>query len=330
MVFHARRVLRCTFALATTALLVAAGTVYGQAYPTKPIRLVLGFPPGGASDTGARLIAPRLGELLGQQIVVDNRPGANTNIAIELVTRAQPDGHTVLWAFSNGLVVNPSLYPNLPFQPQKDLAPVSLIDQYQFVLVVHRSVAATSVKELIALVKSSKPGQFPYASTGQGSPNHLAAELLKGRTGIDITHVPYKGGGPATVGVVSGETKMLFASIPSVLPHIKAGSVKGLAVTAPTRAPELPDVATMQELGFAGFDVRAWDAILAPAGTPRAVVMRLNRDLAKVAALPEVQEGFRKAGLELVVSSPEELAARIKRETASWAKIIKDAGIKID
>ncbi|HYC46646.1 MAG TPA: tripartite tricarboxylate transporter substrate binding protein [Burkholderiales bacterium] len=321
--------------LALAGFMVVAGVLSStaataQSYPTKPLRLVLGFPPGGASDAGARQIAPRLGEILGQTVVVDNKPGANTNIAIEFVARAAPDGYTILWGFSNGLVVNPSIYANLPVDPQRDLAPVSLIDQYQFVLVVHKSVAVKSVKDLVALVKSSKAGDFPYASTGIGSPNHLAAELFKGRAGIDITHVPYKGGGPATVAVVSGETKMLFASIPSVLGHIKAGSVTPLAVTASKRAPELPDIATMHELGYPGFDVRAWDGIMVPAGTPPAIIKQLNAALVKIGAMPEAQQALRKSGLELVTSSPEELAARIKRESAAWAKIIKQAGIKAE
>jgi tripartite-type tricarboxylate transporter receptor subunit TctC len=324
---------RCVrFAAAAFTMIIGspAAPALAQAYPTKPIRLILGFPPGGASDAGARIIAPKLGELLGQQIVVDNRPGANTNIASELVARAQPDGHTLLWGFSNGLVVNPSLYDKLPFDAQKDFAPIMLMAQYQFVLVLHRSVQSGSVQELVKLVKSSKPGQFQYASTGVGSPNHLAAEMFKASSGLDITHVPYKGGGPAVVGVLSGETKMLFASIPSVLGHVKSGTLRALAVTAPKRAVELPDVPTMQELGFAGFDVRAWNGVLAPARTPKSVIDRLNRDLAKIAGMPDVQEGFRREGLEPTITTPEEFAARMRRETAVWAKVIRASNIKAE
>jgi tripartite-type tricarboxylate transporter receptor subunit TctC len=318
---------------AVVALSLAAafpGAAIAQAYPTKPIRFILGFPPGGASDAGARIIAPKLTEALGEPVIVDNRPGANTNIATELVARAQGDGHTLLWGFSNAFVVNPSLYPKLGFDALKDFAPVMLMAQYQFVLVLHRSVSATSVQDLVAQIKSSKPGTFQYASTGIGSPNHLAAELLKSRTGLDITHVAYKGGGPATVGVLSGETKMLFASIPSVLGHVKAGSLRAVAVTAPKRAPELPDVPTMQEAGFAGFDVRAWNGVLAPAGTPKPIVARLNKELARIATAPDVQEGFRREGLEPTVTTPEEFAQRIRAETAVWAKVIKAAGIRAE
>lgn len=318
---------------ALVALSIAAaapGAAIAQAYPTKPIRFILGFPPGGASDAGARIIAPKLTEALGQPVIVDNRPGANTNIATELVARAQPDGHTLLWGFSNAFVVNPSLYPKLGFDAQKDFAPVMLMAQYQFVLVLHKSVSAANVQELVSQIKSSKPGTFQYASTGIGSPNHLAAELLKSRTGLDITHVAYKGGGPATVGVLSGETKMLFASIPSVLGHVKAGSLRAVAVTAPKRAPELPDVPTMQEAGYAGFDVRAWNGVFAPTGTPKPVVARLNKELARIATAPDVQEGFRREGLEPVVTTPEEFAQRIRAETALWAKVIKAAGIRAE
>jgi tripartite-type tricarboxylate transporter receptor subunit TctC len=309
---------------------IAAGGAFAQSYPAKPIRLILGFPPGGASDAGARIIAPKLGEALGQQVIVDNRAGANTNIATELVARAQPDGHTLLWGFSNAFVVNPSIYAKLGFDAQKDFAPIMLVAQYQFVLVVHRSVSARTVQELIAQAKSSRPGTFTYASTGIGSPNHLAAELLKNRSGIDITHVAYKGGGPATLAVLSGETKMLFASIPSVLAHVKAGGLRALAVTAPERAPELPDVGTMQELGFPGFDVRAWNGVLAPAGTPQPVAIRLNAELAKIVKAPDVQEGFRREGLEPVVTTPEAFAQRIRAETAMWAKVIRHAGIRAE
>jgi tripartite-type tricarboxylate transporter receptor subunit TctC len=319
--------IRGSISFAVLALLTYGSACAGD-YPTKPIRMILGFPPGGASDVGARIMSAQLGELLGQQVVVDNRPGANTNIANELVARAQPDGHTLLWGFSNGLVVNPSIYEKLSFDPQKDFLPVMLVAQYQFVLVLHRSVAARSMQELIALIRSSKPGYMQYASTGIGSPNHLAAEMLRISTGVDITHVPYKGGGPATIAVVSGETKMLFASIPSVIGHIKAGNLRAVVVTAPKRAPELPDLPTMQELGFRDFDVRAWNGVLAPAGTPKVIVNRLNSELKKAVSIPHVQSGFRKEGLEPVVNTPEDFAARIRSETAFWSKLIRTAGIK--
>lgn len=317
--------------LVTVALSLATSgityTAFAQSYPTKPIRLLVAYPPGGGSDTLARIVAPRLAELVGQQVVVDNRPGAAGNIATEIASRAQPDGYTLLWGFSTPLVVNPSLYKNLPFNTEKDFAPILLLGSAQFILVTHRSVEANSVKELIALVKS-RPGQFNYSSAGVGSPNHLAAELFKRRADVDILHVPYKGGGPASVAVLSGEVKMLFGSFASSLPHVKGGRLKALAVTGPERSREAPDVPTLHELGFPGFDVRAWYGVLAPAGTPHSIVTRLNGDLRKLLSIPDVLEGLKREGLEPVGSTPQEFVAYIKAEKALWAKVIKDAGIK--
>jgi len=308
----------------------ASAPILAQDYPTKSIRLVLGAAPGGSADAGARIIAPRLSQLLGQSVVIDNRPGANNNVATELVARAQPDGYTLLYAYSAALAVNPSLYEKLAFNPQKDFVPVQPIASFQFILVLNKAVAANSVKELVALIKSSKPGQFPYASAGVGSPNHLAAELFKSRTGVDFIHVPYKSGGPATLSLLSGETKLYFASLSSVIPQVKAGSLKALAVTGPKRSPELPTVPTMQESGYPGFDVTAWHGIVVPAGTPKPVVDRLNREIVKVMAMPEVQEGFRREGLDIMLETPAQMSARVKQETVLWSKVIKDAGIKAE
>lgn len=313
--------------LATFAI---TNTTLAQSYPSRPIRLIIGASPGGASDAFARIVSPGLAELLGQQIVIDNRPGANGNIAIELVARAQPDGYTLLWGVSTTLVINPSLYKHPPIDPQKDFAPILLLGSQQLILVVHRSVQANSVQELIALVKSSKPGQFQYASGGIGSPNHLAAALLIARTGLNIIHVPYKGGGPATIAALSGETNIFFASLASAVPHIKAGSLKALAVTAPKRSSEAPDTPTMQESGFPGFDVRSWHGVLAPAGTPKPIVAHLGSDLTKVMSVPNVQEALKRAGLEQSIGTPEDFAAYIKSETALWTKVIKEAGIRAD
>jgi tripartite-type tricarboxylate transporter receptor subunit TctC len=295
-------------------------------YPNRPVRLVLGAPPGGAADAFARIVAPRLADLLGQPVVIDNRPGANNNISTELVAHAQPDGYTLLWGFSPALVINPSLYKNLPFDPQKDFAPILLLGSLQFILVTHRSIQAASVQELTALVKA-KPRQFQYASAGIGSPQHLATELFKRKAGIDLIHVPYKGGGPAVIAVLGGETQVSFASLASVAQHIKAGSLKALAVSGPKRSPQAPAVPTMDEAGFPGFDVRAWHGVLAPAGTPRPIVRRLHQDLLKVVSAPEVKAALAREGLEQDVGTPEDFAAYIKAETALWAKVIKDANI---
>lgn len=313
-------------ALATFAV---ANGVLAQDYPKRPIRLLVAYPPGGGSDTLARIMAPKLTELVGQPVIVDNRPGAAGNIATEIAARAQPDGYTLLWGFSTPLVVNPSLYKTLPFDTEKDFAPISLLAAAQYILVVHASVPANSVKELIALAKS-KPGELNYASAGMGSPLHLAAELFKNKAGLDIVHVPYKGGGPASVAIVSGEVKILFGSFASSLPHVQARKLRALAVTGPTRSPEAPEVPTMHELGFAGFDVRSWYGVLAPDGTPKAIVTRLNREFLKILAMPDVQEALTRHGLEPTGSTPQEFAAHIKAEKAVWAKVIKDAGIRAE
>jgi tripartite-type tricarboxylate transporter receptor subunit TctC len=300
-----------------------------ESFPVRPIRLLVAFSPGGGSDTSARIVALKLGELLGQQVVVDNRPGAAGNIATEIAVRAQPDGYTLLWGFSAPLVVNPSLYRNLPFDTERDLEPIALVASSQYMLLVHPSIPATSVKELIAYAKS-RPGQLRYASAGVGTPHHLAAELFKNRTGIDITHVTYKGGAPASVAVMSGEVQIHFGSFSAALPYVKAKRLTALAVTGPERSPEAPELPTMQQSGFDGFDVRSWFAVLAPARTPRNIVTRLNQELLKILAVPDVQERLKRTGVYPTGSTPQELAAYIKTEKTVWAKVIKDAGIRAE
>ncbi|MBI4189408.1 MAG: tripartite tricarboxylate transporter substrate binding protein [Betaproteobacteria bacterium] len=309
------------------ATCLIANTAVAQSYPSRPIRLIVAYPPGGGTDTFARIVALKLTELAGQRVIVDNRSGAAGNIGYGIAARAQPDGYTLLWGFSTPLVVNPSLYKNLPFDSEKDFAPIAFLGSAQYLLVVHSSVQANSLQDLIVLLKS-KPGQFPYGSPGIGSPNHLAGELFKGRAGVDIIHVAYKGGGAVALAVLSGEVKILFGSFASSLPHVKAGSVKALAVTGPKRSHEVPSVPTMQESGLPGFDVRAWYGVLAPAGTPKAIVTRLNHDLLKLLSMPEVQEALKRAGFEPSGSTPEDFAAYIKSEKTLWAKVIKDADIK--
>ena len=318
-------------ATATSAALACAGNTAWAAttenYPNRPIRLIVAFSAGGGSDTSARIVAAKLGEQLSQQVVVDNRPGAGGNIATELAVRAQPDGYTLLWGFSAPLVVNPSLYKNLPFDTEKDLEPIALIAASQYMLVIHPSIPATSMKDLLAYIRA-RPAQISYASAGIGTPHHLATELFKSRTGLDIAHVIYKGGAPAAVAVMSGEVQMHFGSFSSSLPFVKARRLNALAVTGPARSPEAPEVATMQELGFAGFDVRSWFAVLAPAHTSRAIIMQLNRELLKVITIAYVQARLRKTGVDATGSTPQELALHIKTEKATWAKVISDAAIK--
>ena len=295
-------------------------------YPTRPIRLLVPFAPGGGSDTTARILTPKLHEAMGQAWVVDNRGGAGGNLAAEIVAKANPDGYTIFLGFNTVLTVNPTLY-KLPFSMEKDLAPVTLLATAQYIMVLHSSVPANNLKEFIALAKQ-KPGAFNFSSGGMGTPLHMAAELFSKRAGIKMVHVAYKGGGPAAAALLGGEVQVLFGSIASSMPHVKTGRLKAFATTGARRSKVAPDLPTMIELGFPGFDVGSWYAFLVPTGTPAHVVRRLRDEALKVVALPDVQQALSRQGLEVETSTPQELAARIKSETATWAQVIKDAGIK--
>ncbi len=296
------------------------------AYPTRPIRLLVPFAPGGGSDALARIITPKLADALGQTWVVDNRGGAGGSLAAEMVAKAAPDGHTVFLGFATVLTVNPALY-KLSFSMERDLAPVTLLATAQYILVINAGVPAGTVKDFIALAKQ-KPGGFNFSSGGAGTPLHLAAELFSRRAGIRMVHVPYKGGGPAVAALLAGEVQVLFGSIAASMPHVKAGKLKALATTGIRRSSVVPELPTLDESGFPGFDVGTWYAFLVPAGTPAFAVARLRDEAIRTVALPDVQKVMAAQGLEVETSTPRELAARIKRETAMWAGVIKDAGIK--
>ena len=297
-------------------------------YPTRPVRLLVPFAPGGGVDALSRIITPKMHDALGQAWVVDNRGGAAGNIAAETVAKAAPDGYTALMGFSTVLTANPSLY-KLPYSVTKDLQPVTLLATAQYILVIHPSVAATNLKDFIALAKQ-KPGSLNYASAGVGSPLHLAAELFKKRAGIDMAHLAYKGGGPAAVAVLAGEAQVLFASVASSIPQVKAGKLKALATTGTKRSKVVPDLPTIAESGFPGFDVSTWYALLVPARTSAAIVNKIRGAAIKAVALPDVQEAMSRQGLDVETSTPQELAARMSAETAVWAGVIKDAGIKAE
>lgn len=300
----------------------------GAAYPERPIRLVIGFPPGGTSDTFARVLTPRLNEALGRTWVIDNRGGAGGNIASEIVVRAHPDGHTLLMALNTQLTVNPLLY-KLSFSVEKDLAPVILLSQAQYMLVAHPSVKANSIKELIVAARGQAT-PLRYATAGVGSPHHFAGELFKLRAGIDLLHVPYKGGGPASAALLGNEVQVLFGSIASLAPHVRAGRVRALGMTGPTRSTELTDVPTIAESGFPGFDVTSWLAFLAPARTPGRIVDLLYTTTAKILAVPEVREQAARIGVDVAAWAPTRLAAQIKAETAVWADVIRKANIRME
>jgi tripartite-type tricarboxylate transporter receptor subunit TctC len=318
------------FAVAVTALNCSSLALAADTpnYPARPIRLVVGFPPGGTADTFARIITTKLNDALGQPWVVDNRAGAAGNIASEIVARASPDGHTVLLALSTMITVSPLLY-KLSFDIQKDLQPVTLLASSQYMLVTHPSVKAKNVKELIAIAKA-EPGKLNYATIGVGSPHHFAAELFKVRAGIDMTHVPYKGGGPASAAVLSNEVQAYFGSMASLLRHVKAGRVNALAVTGSSRSPLAPELPTIAESGFPGFDVSSWQAFLVPTGTPEPIVKALHEAAVKILAMPEVRTAIGRIGLEVVAKDPQQFAAHIKAETDVWARLIKSANIRIN
>ncbi len=296
------------------------------AYPTRPIRLLVPFAPGGGSDTTARILTPKLHEAMGQAWVVDNRGGAGGNLAAEIVAKANPDGYTLFLGFNTILTVNPTLY-KLGFSMEKDLAPVTMLATAQYIMVLHQSVPANNLKDFIALAKQ-KPGAFNFSSGGAGTPLHLAAELFSKRAGIKMTHVPYKGGSPAAAALLGGEVQVLFGSISASLPHVKSGRLKAFATTGLRRSKVAPELPTMIEQGFPGFDVGSWYAFLTPANTPPAIVRRLRDESLKVIAMPDVQQALSRQGLEPETSTPQELAARITSETATWAQVIKESGIK--
>jgi tripartite-type tricarboxylate transporter receptor subunit TctC len=308
---------------------LGAGGAAAQTYPIKPIRAVLPFPPGGGTDALARILAPKLNESLGQPLVIDNRPGATGNIAAEIVARSAPDGYTLALTFANILTANKSLYAKIPFDSIRDFAPITQLGTAQFILAVHPSVTAKTVSDLVALAKG-KPGSLNYASSGVGGPLHLAAEMFKARAGIDIVHIAYKGGGPAAAAVLGGEAQIIFGSVASTMPHVKNAKLRALATTGLKRSRLVSELPTLDESGFAGFNVIGWDALLAPAGTPRAVIDRLHSETVKVLRLPEVGVLFNNVGYEVTGTTPEQLAEIIRAESAMWAKVIRSANIRAD
>ena len=310
-------------------LTLCAGAIAAQpAFPTKPIRMIVAVPPGGPADTLARLVAPKLTDALGQTVVIDNRPGANGIIAYEMTARATPDGHTFT-AVAAGVVINKSLYRDVPYDPLKDFAPITLGITVPNILVVHPSVAATSVKELIALARA-KPGTLAFASAGNGTSGHLALELFRLSANADVIHVPYKGGGPALAEVLAGQVQALFSIALAATPQIKAGKLRALATTSARRSPIAPELPTVAEAGFPGFEVIGWFGWLAPAATPRPIVTRLNAELVRALKLPDVRERLLSQSTEPVGNTPQEFAAFMKSEHDKWAKVIKAANIKVE
>ena len=315
--------------LVALALCAAArlGFAADAAYPARPVRLVVPFAPGGGADATARIIAPKLTDLMGQQWVVDNRTGAGGNVASEIVVRASPDGHTVLLAIDSQLTANPSLY-TLPFSVEKDLQPVIILAVTDQIVVVHPGVAAATFKEFVALAKS-KPGAFRFGSGGVGSANHLAGELIKNVVGIDIVHVPYKGAGPSIAGILAGEIQMNVSSPASTVGFVTSGKLRALARTGVKRGKVLPEVPTVAESGYPGFEALQWYGLIVPGATPKAIVARIRSDSEKALKSADVLTVMERLGLEPDGTGGPGLVARLKKETAKWAAIIKEAGIRL-
>jgi len=315
------------FAIGLVALVVAAATS-AQPYPAKPIRVIVAFAPSGIADFAARSVSKKLSESLGVPVIVENRPGAGGITGAEVVAKSPPDGYTLL-VTSISHTINPSVRKNLPFDAVRDFAPVTLITDAPNFLVVHPSLPVKSVKELIALARG-RPGQITYASSGAGTSTHLSGELFKSLARIDIVHVPYKGGGPAVIDLVGGHVQMMFSTLPSVLQQVRAGKLRGLAVTGARRFPAAQEFPIMIEAGVAGFEVSGWSGMFAPAGAPREAVSRLAAEIGKILRAPELKERFFVQGAEPVGNTPEEFAAFVLSEIAKWKKVVAASGMQAD
>lgn len=305
---------------------MSAWPAFAQSYPTKPVHLIVPFPAGGVTDLVGRIIAQRLSEGLGQPVVVENKGGGAGAIGAQAAARATPDGYTLFMGTATH-AINATLMPNAGFDLLRDFAPVSLVATVPLLLAVHPSVPAKDVKELVAFAKSQK-GRVNFASGSSGSASHLAGEMLKTGANIDITHVPYKGGGPALQDLLGGHVTLMFENMPSIFPQVQRGKLRGLAVTGPKRSPAAPELPTMIESGFPGFEAGSWYGLYAPAGTPKEIVAKLHAELVKALKTPEMQHQLTAQGAEPIGNSPEEFSAFMRVEIAKWAKVIKDAGVK--
>lgn len=316
-------------ALTALTVTLAATGVLAQNWPTKPVRLVIPFPAGGSTDIVGRLIGDKLSQGLGQAVVIDNRAGAGGTTGSDVVAKAAPDGYTILMGTSSTHAIAPGLYSKLPYNATKDFSPVALLGTATILLVVHPSVPAKSVRELVALAKS-KPGQLAFGSTGNGSVSHLTAEHFKSLAGVDIQHIPYKGDSPMTVDLASGRISMAFGTAVAFLPYVQSGKLNALAVTNAKPSPVAPSLPTVASSGLPGFEALQWFGVLAPAGTPKEIVTRLNDEIHKVLHMPDVRDRLRALGIEVVGGSPEQFATFMHAETAKWGKIVRDSGARVD
>jgi len=323
-----RSFLKC-LAVASACTLAATPVALAQSYPTKSIRLICPFPPGGAVDIASRAIANELSKTIGQQVVVENKPGAGGNIGGAEAARAAPDGYTIFMTTSGINAINPALYSKMPFDPNKDLAPVSALVSLNNVLVVHPSVAAKSVTEIIAMAKA-QPGKMTYASSGSGTSIHMSGEMFKHLAKVDILHIPYKGSSPALTDMLGGQVMMMFDNVPSALPHIKSGKLRALATTGAKRDATLPDLPTIAEAGVPGYESGVWFGLLVPAGTPRDIVAKLNAEAVKGTKSPEFVKRMTDLGYNIIGSTPEQMTEMLKTEVNTWGPIVKASGAKAD
>jgi tripartite-type tricarboxylate transporter receptor subunit TctC len=318
----------CCLLIAVATLLATAIPAWAQQYPVRAVRLIVPFPPGGGTDTMARVVAPKLSEFLGQQVVAENRGGAGANIGAELAAKSAPDGYTLMLnTITNA--IGASLYSRLNYDLVRDFAPITQLATTPHILVVHPSVPVKSVKEFVALAKA-KPGELAYSSSGSGSAAHLAGELFNSLTGVKTTHVPYKGGGPSMIALVGGEVSVCFATMPSAIGYVRSGRLRGIAVTTERRSPSTPELPTIAETGVAGYEAGSWYGLSVPAGTSKEIIARLHAETIKVVGLPDVKERLFNAGFEIVTSTPEQFAAFTRNEIQKWGKIVKAAGLKVD
>jgi tripartite-type tricarboxylate transporter receptor subunit TctC len=313
---------------AAVVLVLLGAAVFAQPYPARPVRVIVTFPPGAGSDISTRLVTAKLSEKFGRPFVIDNRAGAAGNIGVELAAHAAPDGYTLL-AVTASAAISQSAYAKVPFDLARDFSPIALIASAPFILAVHPAIPAKSLQELIALAKS-KPGQLSYATPGTGSSPHLAGELLKMEVGIDILHVPYKGTVPAVADVMGGNVSMALANTLVALPHVKAGRLRGIAITSARRSTLVPELPTIAESAVRGFEAGTWYGLLAPAGAPREIVSRLNRAVVQIVQLPDVREKLAAQGAEPLAGSPEQAGEFVRREISRWAKVVKAANIRLD
>jgi len=316
------------YAVAASLLAIVAGAAHAQIWPTKPITLVVTYPAGGGADTMARLIAPKLGEALGQPVIIENKPGASGQIGASAVAKAAPDGYTLMLDASS-FAVNPALFPRLPYDSDKAFRPVGVIALFPNVLLVNPSVPAASVKELVALAKAKKNG-VSYASSGNGSAQHLAGAMFESAAGVDMLHVPYKGGAPALNDVIGGQVPVFFGNLASTLQHVQAGKLKPLAVTSARRSPILPAVPTMAEAGVAGYEVYEWNVLFAPAGTSEAIIGKLAAALQKTLDAPEVKVRIAQLGGEIQTARPDAAQQFVRQQTTLWARLVRERGISVD